>query len=442
MAIVNGRFTGEIDGKNIFSYSNKLDYNIENLEERKKIISEILNLDEIGSKDEFWMDVWDMATCKVSLNKTDALWTDTNVAQLLEGMGTYLIAKNEYNAKKEKKKFDKPKKEISINSDYSSNEYEVVKNDKNYRLAPPDEVNSKDYKLREIFSKDYKYYRDVLYVRYVDVLKTKIVESHINKYGYYDGIFEDFVFSDFSCGKLMSESKWSNLKRLELNKIELLKCAKANLEVLKQQNKDICNGTLFLHKDENGDYIKNIDIYKYDFINRITPCNVQLAKSGYTNSEIKKIEDRILYQKRNKSYGVGLNHITNHISDIKEDMKYCKLAYTNRVCISPDKNGVNMDILEYIDYSNPKHIEAILYMQGNEISYESDMSIISYDITKAIRDLTSTNKLDDKDLYIIDGIRHRITQDTLAKELKISKQAVNKRISKISQKVVDFFKKI
>ena len=27
MAIVNGRFTGEIDGKNIFSYSNKLDYN-------------------------------------------------------------------------------------------------------------------------------------------------------------------------------------------------------------------------------------------------------------------------------------------------------------------------------------------------------------------------------------------------------------------------------
>ena len=101
-----------------------------------------------------------------------------------------------------------------------------------------------------------------------------------------------------------------------------------------------------------------------------------------------------------------------------------------------------MNILEYIDYSNPKHIEAILYMQGSEISYESDMSIISYDITKAIMDLRSTNKLDDKDLYIIDGIRHRITQDALAKELKISKQAVNKRISKISQKVVDFLKKM
>ena len=57
--------------------------------------------------------------------------------------------------------------------------------------------------------------------------------------------------------------------------------------------------------------------------------------------------------------------------------------------------------------TNPKHIESILYLQGNEISYESDMSIISYDITKVIRDLRSINKLDDKDMYIIDGIRHR-----------------------------------
>ena len=81
-------------------------------------------------------------------------------------------------------------------------------------------------------------------------------------------------------------------------------------------------------------------------------------------------------------------------------------------------------------------------MQGNEISYESDMSIISYDITKVIRDLRSINKLDDKDMYIIDGIRHRITQESLAKELNMSKQAVNKRILKISQKIVDFFKKI
>ena len=45
-------------------------------------------------------------------------------------------------------------------------------------------------------------------------------------------------------------------------------------------------------------------------------------------------------------------------------------------------------------------------------------------------------------MYIIEGIRHRVTQDALANELGMSKQAVNKRISKISKKIVDFYKKI
>ena len=100
MALNNGRFTGEINGNNLFSYSNKLDYTIDDLEKRKDLLSKVLNLDNIGSKDEFWMEVWDMATCKTDLNKTDALWTDTNVAQLLESMGTYLIAKDESDIKK------------------------------------------------------------------------------------------------------------------------------------------------------------------------------------------------------------------------------------------------------------------------------------------------------------------------------------------------------
>ena len=437
MAITNGRFTGEIEGRNIFSYSNKLDYNIEDLEKRKDLVSEILNLDEIGSKDKFWMDVWDMANCKVSLNVTDTLWTDTNVAQLLESMGTYLIAKDESEEKKEKRRFNRPKKETSINNDYSSSEYEVIKNDKNYRLAPPDEITNKDYRLRNIFSGDYNHYKEVIYKKYIDGLKEKIVEDSIKRYGFHDGVFEDF-----SCSKLIEEDKWNNLKRLELEKIELLNDAKRNLDVLKQQNKDILNGTLYLHRDENGNSIEEIEIYKYEFINRIMPCNIQLAKSGYSNSDIKSIEDKFLYQKRIRSYGVGLRHISNNISDIKDYMLSCKLAYTNKVCISPDKNGVNMDILEYVDYENPKHIESILYLQGNEISYESDMSIISYDITKVIRDLRSINKLDDKDIYIIDGIRHKITQEVLAKELNISQPAIKKRISKITNKIIDKFKKI
>ena len=70
-------------------------------------------------------------------------------------------------------------------------------------------------------------------------------------------------------------------------------------------------------------------------------------KKNVTDDDIKEIEDKFLYQKRNRSYGVGLKHITNNISDVKDYMLSCKLAYTNRVCISPNKNGVNMNILEH-----------------------------------------------------------------------------------------------
>ena len=436
MAISNGKFTGTIEGKTIKDYSGKLDYSIENLEKRKEEVSKILNLDKIGSKDAFWMEVWDMANCKVSLNKIDALWTESNIAQLLESIGTYLIVKDESDVKQEKKRFNRPKKETAIDADYSAIEYDVVKNDKNYRLDPPETIKNSDFKLRNIFSRDYNYYKDVIYPRYINGLKEKIVKESIERHGHHDGVFEDF-----SCSKLMDEETWDNLKRLELQKIEFLKDARDNLDILKQQNKDIKNGTLYLHCDENGNKIKKIEIYKHDCMNRIkAPGNIQLARSGYNNKESKDIEEKFLHKKRERNYGVVLNHITDNLSDIKEYMKSCKLAYTNRVCISPDKNSINMDILEYVNYLNPEHIKAILYMHGNEISYENDTSIISYDITKAINILKEKDKLDDKDMYIIEGIRRRVTQDRLAEELKISKQAVNKRINKISNKIVELFK--
>ena len=214
MAISNGKFTGTIEGKTIKDYSGKLDYSIENLEKRKEEVSKILNLDKIGSKDAFWMEVWDMANCKVSLNKIDALWTESNIAQLLESIGTYLIVKDESDVKQEKKRFNRPKKETAIDADYSAIEYDVVKNDKNYRLDPPETIKNSDFKLRNIFSRDYNYYKDVIYPRYINGLKEKIVKESIERHGHHDGVFEDF-----SCSKLMDEETWDNLKRLELQKI-------------------------------------------------------------------------------------------------------------------------------------------------------------------------------------------------------------------------------
>ncbi|MGL4450469.1 MAG: hypothetical protein ACRDDY_16485 [Clostridium sp.] len=426
MAVANGLFRGEVDGKTITDYLGKVKYEVDDFEQRKKIVEGILNLDHIGSKDGFWVEVWDMGICKTALNKEDALWTDTNVAQALESMGTYLITKSE-----NKNRYSRPK-EVSMFEDYSG---DCIKNDKNYRLAPPDDITSSDYSPRKIFSKDYNYYKDVLYPKYIDRIKLKVSEDMKNIYGYHDGSFDDF-----SCGRLMTEEKWNNLRRLELQKVKFLLDAKPNLEELKRQNKMIREGggALYLKRD-GDDVIKAIEIYKYDFINRTIPCNRQLEKMGINNMEIKAIEYKHLYKKRTKNCGVGVKHVVNTLGDTKGYMIDCKLAYNNRVCIDAGKISANRNILDHVDYTNLKHIEAILYMQGEDISYENDMSIIAYDITKAIKELRDCGKLDDKDLYIIEGIRHRITQEQIASELGINERTVRRRIGGIVDKIKNFW---
>lgn len=424
MAISNGVFKGVIGDKTLNDYQFKLDYDIHDLEDRIKLINELLNLDYIGSKDEFWQDVWDMGVCKVSLNKTDTLWSDSNVCKLLESMGTYLLTEYEKGENLEKQRFSRPKKEVCINKNYSTEDYDIAKNDKNYRLAPPDTIKENDFTIREIFSKDYKYYKNTIYPIYIKKLKDKISIDTTRRYGYHDGSFEQF-----SCSKLMSEYTWNNLKRLENEKVKLLKDAQCNLNIIKKQNQKIQQGSLYFRS------CMEAEVFQYEFMNRVIPCHKQLEKSGYRNDEIKKIEEKYLYKKKKRSLGVSLRHITTNISDINEYMLICKKAYINRVYIEPDKNSVNLDILDHVDYDNSKHIESILYMQGKNISYESDMSIISYDINKAINKLFAQKDLDRKDIFIIEGIRHRISQEKIAKELNISRMTVYRRIEKIIEKI-------
>ena len=78
MTFKNNYFRGIIDGKSIIDYKNKLDYNIENIEDRKKAVEQLLSLENIGgaefSKDLFWSEVWDMGICKTSLNVDESLF--------------------------------------------------------------------------------------------------------------------------------------------------------------------------------------------------------------------------------------------------------------------------------------------------------------------------------------------------------------------------------
>ena len=114
MAIARPTFKGTYDGKNIWTYKNKINYKIEDLEKRKELLYEILNIEKVGNyeftNDLFWKEVWNTGVCKAELNKTDFLWSETNIAATLESMGTYLLAldseENKINYKIYKKEKD------------------------------------------------------------------------------------------------------------------------------------------------------------------------------------------------------------------------------------------------------------------------------------------------------------------------------------------------
>lgn len=155
----NVKFKGYYEGKNLCSYTgiskDVLQYSLINdYETRINKVKELLNLDDIGSKDAFWQEVWDTGICKSGLNTCDSLWTETNVCEFLEKLGTYILAKapklekdgvkiTVYNDYKLFKRMIEEKEKISQTSDVED-EFLVYKKKDNYKLAPKYECNEDD----------------------------------------------------------------------------------------------------------------------------------------------------------------------------------------------------------------------------------------------------------------------------------------------------------
>lgn len=163
MAIPKPTFKGVYDGKGIWDYKGGLDYSVEDLEERIKLVKELLNIVDEGdynfSDDLFWQEVWDTGVCKTDLNKTDFLWSETNVAKTLESVANYILAmdtdenKVEYKIYKDEKKFNdalgKEKRAIEIHGEDLSlsekEQFKILIPNGNYKLAPKTSIKKKDF---------------------------------------------------------------------------------------------------------------------------------------------------------------------------------------------------------------------------------------------------------------------------------------------------------
>lgn len=386
--LTNVRFKGEIDGKNLYDYKYKIDWNEKDFNKRKLLLNDILNLNEYGiSNDLFWQDIWDCGICKVNIGVNDTRWEETDVAIFLESMGSYLL----YGYEKKEKKGNK---EIELNEGWTYND---VVTDKNYRLAPPIKIQQSDYKMRDLFNGSYEDYVN-------KVSKTRY--------------------------EIKSRDSWERIKHNEEEKIKLLTEAKHNLNILKRQMEKM--------KKEGGlQYNKN-EVIKVSNMNVQLRLSKQLERYGLSNENVLDIESKI-YKFRDRGTNVALYHLTNNLKDMKDYMISCKLAYTNIVKINPPKCPTNYNVLEKIDYLDSTHIKAMLLLDEMKLDPSKDLAIIAYDINKKIKDMYSLGEISDREMYIIEGIRYNVSYPKLAKELGITTNAVEKTLNRLCDKIVKSF---
>lgn len=214
------------------------------------------------------------------------------------------------------------------------------------------------------------------------------------------GTYEDYVDKVSKTRyEIKSKESWERIKHNEKEKIKFLTDAQRNLDILNKQMKEFKEGI------------------------RLQYCK----------------EDEIICNGKIRGTNVTLYHLTSNIRDVKDYMIMCKLSYTNRVMIKPDKCKTSYNILEKVDYLDPTHIRAMLSLGRMKLDPSKDISIIAYDINKKIKEMYSNGELSDRDMYIIEGLQYNVPQETLAKELDIKPQNVEKAITRICDNIVKSF---
>lgn len=424
MAINNGAFKGIIDGKSAKDYPNP-DNSILKLGDRIKYIEKVFNLDELGiSRDEYILNIWDSGCNTVHLNKDDMLWTDTKTAKKFERYGTYLINcenKNEYRASEPKT--------ISLSC---ISEDVTGTNDKNYRLAPPENIYRSDYYLPKQFKGAYRDYLKI-HEQNMKKLEEKFGKYNEERYGYNDGKYE------YSKDTLITEEQFYRWKEKYKQKIRLLKGIYNDdqefsyhdlYDLFKKQMNVVNKGEKLQY---NSDEAVHINLNKLNI-----PLSKQLDKLHLDSDKIREIEDNGIILKRNTN--LTITHLREHIANLKDMSIATKLAYSPRIMINPTKCPVSKMSLDDIDYCNKEHIYGMLKLPEMELSPDNQLSILSYDLHKMIRRLYKKNKLDDRDLYILEGLRHNVSQEDLAKELEIDQSVVSRLSKRIAKDIANGFK--
>lgn len=138
-----------------------------------------------------------------------------------------------------------------------------------------------------------------------------------------------------------------------------------------------------------------------------------------------------------------LGFLKRNLGSIKGDMVDCKRILKGVRCPAKrlgDESGMFYE--ELIDYTNEKHIKAILkgIKITGELEPDSDLSHIAYDMERAIAILHANKKLDELDLEIIECYNSGYSERAIAQELGKGSTTIQQRMAKIVKRIATFYK--
>ena len=388
--IPNNNFYGKKCGKTIRDFTTDLDYKLNSTNDRIEFLKNRLEVSKVGEVEfahDFFLELFEQtfdgnintSSVKLLLNSEDAQYSESNIANDLSRLADYILAKDKRETKEK----------IKL---YSEEEFiKRLYTEKN-KLEPLEKVNGDDFIILKrvgnyrlapkmtINSSDFNLpliYRGT----YNDYLEHW--SSHQYKKVYLDGKYKKVYLdkkdlSNISPSVCMTEEQWNKGKKNMLEKIELLSQAEKNRQAL-MNKKDGC-----------------------------------------------------------KISGAPVKRVVNNIGDINEYMKSVKTSYHNYVSISPDKCPSNIDIMNIVDYSNEKHVEALVCLQASKNDLKNDIAILMYDIDNAIKKSFNRDLLDKTDLEIIDLLRRGLSKERISKKKNFSRMTLHRRMKKIVCSVMSF----
>lgn len=155
----------------------------------------------------------------------------------------------------------------------------------------------------------------------------------------------------------------------------------------------------------------------------------------YLKEELNKIRDK-------KKSNINLYQARNMMKSVKDDMILAKHKIVRPIEITPSGDFSPSTDWDLFNFTDKEHIRAVLYMDKQGIIPDDDISLIVYDVNKALKELYKNGELDKTDMNIIALIRQdkSYTLSQIGEGLEVSQQAISKRIDKISKKIANYFK--